>query len=122
MFRAAIDQLMNDKVAPLLMALAFGGAPPWAMTRRDIKPALVVNLIVAAAVLAYQFPLQGTAVLQDSALLRLVAFEIVTALTSMGALCGLRIPNWIVWLTFAINFLLIAALAAFLLTFKMRLF
>ena len=37
-FRAAIDQLMNDKVAPLLMALAFGGALPWAITKRASNP------------------------------------------------------------------------------------
>ena len=79
--------------------------------------------MAAAAVLAYQLPSGGIAIVQDNAVLLLVAFEIVTALTSIGALCGLRIPSWIVWFTFAINFLLIAALAVFLLTFKMtRLF
>jgi hypothetical protein len=42
-------------------------------------------------------------------------------MASAAALYGLRIPPWLVWIAFSVNFLLCMALMLFVLTFRMRL-
>jgi hypothetical protein len=54
----------------------------------------------------------------DYAPLAVTAFAAATFVCAAGALYGLRIPAWVNWTAFAVNFSLSALLLAFMLTFK----
>jgi hypothetical protein len=95
-----------------------------AILRKGMTPALVVNLVLSAAILAYNADHLGI-MLQyaDVAPLALMVYATVALVCSACALCGLRIVAWINWTVFAVNFSLSVLLLAFLAFFKMtRLF
>lgn len=118
MLRSGIDQIMNEQLAPVLFVLVFIGALIWGL-RRSITPVLIVNVLSAAATAIYIFSAPGLINL----IYALGLFELGVLGTSAAALSGIRIPAWAIWLGFGINFVLLAAMTVFLLTFKMtRLF
>ena len=120
MFRNAIDRLMDYQVTPILIVLAYCGTLLWATAfRKGIKPALIVNLLVAAGILAYNLEDAGRSIPHDDyVIMSLVGFELIALFLSIGVLAGIRVPTWIVWAAIGINFLLAIALLAFLLLFK----
>jgi hypothetical protein len=121
MVKTVLDALLNYQVAHVVIVLAQGAVLLWvAGFRKGIKPILVVNLIVAATVLLYNATRLPIAIhYQEYRLLGLVAFECGAMIASAGALLGVRIPAWLIWLAFGVNLLLSAALMIFMLTFKM---
>jgi hypothetical protein len=89
--------------------------------RKGMAPALLLNLILSAAILAYNADHFAMMVqYADYAPLALMAFAAVTFACAAGALCGLRIPAWINWTAFAGNFSLSILLLAFFWFFKMN--
>jgi hypothetical protein len=122
-FRNAVDQLMGYQATPILIVLAHCGALLWAAGfRKGIKPLLVVNLLLAAAIVVYNIGALGPAIAHnDYAIMSLAGFELITLLSSICAFAGIRVPSWIIWIGFGVNFLLAVALMAFVLSFKMTL-
>jgi hypothetical protein len=105
--------------------LAHIAALAWAaILRRGMTPALTVNLLLSAAVLAYNADHIGIMLeFADTAPLAITVYAMAAFILSACALYGLRIPAWINWTIFAINFSLGVLLLVFLATFKMtRLF
>ena len=121
MIRNAVDQLMGYQATPILIVLAHCGALLGAAGfRKGIKPLLVVNLLLAAPIVGYNIGALGPAIAHDDyAITSLVGFESITLLSSICALAGIRVPSWIIWIGFGVNFLLAVALMAFVLSFKM---
>jgi hypothetical protein len=124
MLRAFIDQLMGVRMA-IAIVLAHVAVLIWAVPlRKGIVPALLLNLILSAAIFAYNADHLAT-MLQyaDYAPLALTAFEAATFACAAGTLYGLRVPAWINWTAFAVNLALSALLLSFAWSFKMtRLF
>ena len=121
MLRTFVDQFM-DANAAIVIVLAHVAALAWAvMLRKGMVPALIVNLVVSAAILAYNADhLVIMLRYADCALLALTAYAAATFVCAAGALYGLRIPAWINWTAFAVNFALSTLLLAFLLFFKIN--
>ena len=124
-----VDELLATNsvftTVTIVLVLAHAGALlGTAAFGKGIKPVLLVNLTVAAAVLVEKTPRLGIAIgYAGYHSLSLWAFELSTLLTSAAALLGRRIPAPVVWVPFSFNFLLSAALLVFALTFRMtRLF
>jgi hypothetical protein len=122
--RTFIDQFMGAGVAWAIV-LAHVAALAWALIlRKGMTPALIVNLVLSAVVLAYNADHLGIMLeFADTAPLAITVYAMAAFILSACALYGLRIPAWTNWIIFAINFSLGALLLAFLATFKMtRLF
>jgi hypothetical protein len=124
MLRTFVDELMGTNVA-IVLVVAHIAALAWAvLLRKGMTPALLLNLILSAVILAYNAD-HLLIMLQyaDFTLLALMVYAAAVLACSAGALYGLRMPTWINWTAFAINFGLSILLLAFLATFKMtRLF
>jgi hypothetical protein len=116
MLRDLLDQLMAAKSTSVVIVLAHTGALMVAFgPRKTIKPALLVNLIMAGGILAYNASDLPTIIGHaDWALLALTVFALATLLCSAGALYGLPIPRWIIWSEFAVDFALSVLLMAFM--------
>jgi hypothetical protein len=122
--RAFIDQFMGVGAAWAIV-LAHVAALAWAtILRRGMTPALIVNLVLSAAILAYNADHLGIMLeYADTAPLALTVYAMATFICAACALYGLRIPAWINWSVFAVNFGLGVLFLAFLATFRMtRLF
>lgn len=121
MFRNILDALLDYKATHVVGVVAQLGILLWATAwRGGIKPILVVNLIIAGAVLLYNATRLPAAIqYQDYPLIGLILFEFATLIASAGALYGVRVPSWLIWIAFAVNFLLCIALMLFILTFRM---
>ena len=121
MVRTFVDQFMGANAA-IVIVLAHVAALAWAVVlRKGMAPALLLNLILSAAILAYNADHFAMMVqYADDAPLALMVFAAVTFVCAAGALCGLRIPAWINWTAFAGNFSLSILLLAFFWFFKMN--
>jgi hypothetical protein len=121
MFRNILDAFLDYKATHVISVLVQSAILIWALALRGgIKPILVVNFIIASAVVLYNATQLPAAIqYQDHGLLGLVLFEAVTLATAAAALCGVRISVFLVWIAFAVNFFLCIALMLFMLTFKM---
>ena len=122
--RTFIDQFMGAGVAWAIV-LAHIAALAWSkILHRGMTPVLVVNLVLSAVVLAYNADHLGIMLeYGDTAPLALTVYALVTFVLAACALCGLRIPAWINWSTFAVNFGVSVLFLAFLATFSItRLF
>jgi len=111
--------------AAAVIVLAHVLALAWAaILRKDMTPALVVNLVLSAAILAYNADHLGIMLRYvDVAPLALVVYAAAALVYAACALYGLLIPAWINWTVFAVNFGLSVLLLAFLIFFRMtRLF
>ncbi len=119
MFRMFIDQLMGGPLV-VVMVLAHVAALVWALVlHKGMAPALILNLVFSAAILAYNADhLVVMLRYADYAPLALTVFVAAAFACAAAALYGLRIPAWINWTTFAVNFSLSILLLAFMLTFK----
>src|SRR5258708_5715667 len=115
--RTFIDQFMGAGAAWALV-LAPMGALVWAGVLCDgMAPARIVNLVLSAAVLAYNADHLGIMLeFADYAPLAITVYAMAAFILSACALYGLRIPAWINWTIFAINFSLGVLLLAFLAT------
>jgi hypothetical protein len=125
MFRNILDVLLDYKATHVISVVAQLGILLWATVwRGGTKPILVVNLIIAGAVLLYNATRLPTAIeYQEYPLIGLMLFELAAFVASAGALYGFRIPSWLLWIAFSVNFLLCIALMLLILTFRMtRLF
>ncbi len=125
MLHAIIDQLMDSRATPIVIVLAHVGAMIWALSpRKAIVPVLVLNIVMAAAILAYNAEGFGYAVSHsDWGLLALMAFALANLIASSAALAGLAVPRAIVWTGFGVDLALSLLLTVFMLTFKIdRLF
>jgi hypothetical protein len=122
MLKALIDQLIEYKPTAVILVLAHVGALLWALgPRGSIVPALALNLVMAAGILAYNAQGFGLVLANaDWALMALAAFALANLLGSAAALYGLRIPAGIVWTIFGVDFALSVLLAAFLFLFKIN--
>lgn len=122
--RAFIDQFMGAGVAWAIVLVHVAALAWSAILRRGMTPALIVNLILSAAILAYNADHLGIMLeYADTAPLALTVYAMATFVFAACALCGLRIPAWINWSAFAVNFALGVLFLAFLATFRMtRLF
>jgi hypothetical protein len=122
MLRALIDQLMEHKATSVVIVLAHVAALIWAVAlRKGLGPALGLNVIVAAGILAYNADHLGIMLrYADYAPLVLMAFALATLLISAAALFGLPVPGAMIWTAFAGNFILSALFMAFALLFKMN--
>lgn len=121
MLRTFVDNLM-DANAAIVIVLAHLAALAWALAlRKGTTPVLLLNLILSAAVLAYNAD-HLSIMLQDAdyAPLALMAYATAALACSAGALCSLRIPAWVNWTAFAVNLSLSILLLAFLALFKMN--
>jgi hypothetical protein len=116
MLRDLLDQLMAAKSTSVVIVLAHAGALAAAFgPYKTIKPALLLNLIVAGGILAYNAAdVQAMIGHANWTLLALTVFALVTLLCSLGALYGLRIPRWLIWSEFAVDFALSVLLMAFM--------
>jgi hypothetical protein len=120
MLRSFIDQFMGVRVA-LVLVLVHVAALGWAVLRKGTAPALLLNLILSATIVAYNGDhLAMMLRYADTAPLALTAFEAVTFVCAAGTLYGLRIPAWINWTAFAVNLALSALVLTFAWTFKMN--
>lgn len=121
MLRTFVDSFMGANAA-IVIVLAHLAALAWAAAlRKGITPALLLNLILSAAILAYNadhLPIMLR--YADYAPLALMAYAAAVLACSAGALCHLRIPAWINWTAFAVNLSLSILLVAFLALFKMN--
>jgi hypothetical protein len=120
MLRTAIDQVMASASGPTVIALAHVGALAWAVLRRGgMTPVLVLNVAMAAGILAYNGQGIGRAVdNEDWGLLALVAFALANLLCSGAALFGVRVPRLVVWTGFGADLVLSLLLVAFMFLFK----
>jgi hypothetical protein len=119
MVRTFVDQLMGAN-AVVVIILAHVAALAWAVVlRKGMVPALLLNLVLSAAILAYNAD-HLVIMLQyaDYAPLALSAYAAVTFGCAAGTLYGLRIPAWINWTAFAVSLALSALLLVFILSFK----
>ncbi|HMJ44315.1 MAG TPA: hypothetical protein VK522_18770 [Pseudolabrys sp.] len=121
MLRTFADELMGANAA-IIIVLAHVAALAWAvMLHKGMVPALILNLVVSAAIVAYN---AGHLVIMlryaDYAPLALMAYAVVIFACAASALCGLRIPAWINWTAFAVNLALSILLLAFLWFFKIN--
>ena len=121
MFRNFLDALLDDKATHVVNVAVQLGILLWALAfRGGIKPILAVNLVMSGTVLLYNATRLLTAVqYQEYPLIGLNLFELATLIASAGALYGLRVPSWLIWIAFSVNFLLCIALMLFVLTFSM---
>ncbi len=121
--RDFIDQLMGTGAAWVIV-LAHVAALAWAILRKSTTPALIVNLVLAAAVLAYNADHLGIMIeYRDVMPLALTIYAVAAFVFAACTLAGLRVPAWINWTVFGINFSLGVLLLVFLATFKItRLF
>jgi hypothetical protein len=112
------------QVVTAAVLLVHFGTLLWALLRKDVRPVLVLNLCVAMAVWLYFAPQLGRIFSggDNIPVVALLAFTLATAATSAGALCGLRIPLWLVGLQFAVQVVIGALVAVFAFTFTMRMF
>lgn len=108
----------------VLVLLAHIATLVWALLRRDIRPVLWLNLCAAAGVWLYWAPRLGRVFdFADGQVFALLALTLVTAATSIAALCGLRIPAFLIWLQFAVQATASALAVVFAFTFRItRLF
>lgn len=121
MLRTLIDQFMGANAA-IVIVLAHLAALAWAaLLRKGMMPVLLLNLILSAAILAYNADHLGIMLRNaDYAPLALMAYAAAALACSAGALCGVRIPAWVNWTAFAVNSSLSILLLAFLALFKMN--
>lgn len=121
MVRTFVDQFMGANAA-IIIVLAHVAALAWAtVLRKSVAPALLLNLVLSAAILAYNADhLVIMLRYADYAPLALMAYAAVTFVCAAVALCGLRIPTWINWTAFAVNLALSILLLAFLFFFKIN--
>jgi hypothetical protein len=122
--RTFIDQFMGVGAAWAIV-LAHIAALAWAaILRRGMTPALTVNLVLSAAVLAYNADHLGIMLeFADAAPLAITVYAMAAFILSACALCGLRISTWLNWTIFAVNFGMSVLFLVFIATFKMtRLF
>ena len=122
MLRAMIDQVIAFAPSSIVIALAHVGALAWAMLRRDgMTPVLVLNVAMAAGILAYNGQGIGRAFgNEDWGLLALVAFALANLLCSGAALFGARVPRLAIWSGFGADFALSVLLVAFMFLFKIN--
>ena len=122
MLRSMIDHLMESRATPIVLVLAHIGALIWSLgARKVLAPVLVLNIAMAAAILAYNPEgVVYAASHSDWALLALMAFALANLIASGAALAGLAAPRALVWAAFGVDFALIVLLAAFLLLFKIN--
>jgi hypothetical protein len=122
MLRTAIDQVMAYAPSSIVIALAHGAALVWALLRRDgMTPVLVLNVAMAAGILAYNAQGIGRAVgNEDWGLLALIAFALANFLCSGAALCGVRMPRLVLWGGFGVDLALSVLLVAFMFLFKIN--
>jgi hypothetical protein len=122
MLRSMIDQLMESRATPIVLVLAHIGALIWAPgARKVLAPVLVLNIAMAAAILAYNAEgVVYAASHSDWALLALMAFALANLIASGAALAGLAVPRALVWAAFGADFALIVMLTAFMLLFKIN--
>lgn len=114
---------LTFQVVAAAVLLAHLGALSWALLQKNIRPISVLNLCGAVAVWLYFAPRLGRLFGdEDIPVIALLAFTLVTAATSLGALYGLRMPLWLIGLQFAVQAGLSALLAVFAFTFTMRMF
>jgi hypothetical protein len=121
MFRNILDALLDDKATHVVNVAVQLGVLLWAAAfRGGLKPILAVNLVISITVLLYNAT-QWPAAIQyrEYPLIGLNLFELAVLIASAGALYGLRIPSWLVWIAFLVNFLLCMALMLFVLAFSM---
>lgn len=123
MFRNILDAVLDYKAVHVINVAAQLGILLWASVwRGGIKPILAVNVIIAGTVLLYNATQLPAAIqYQEYPLIGLILFELAVFVASAAALYGFRIPSWLLWIAFSVNFLLCMALMLFILTFRMRL-
>lgn len=121
MVKTFVDQFMGANAA-IVIVLAHVAALAWAtVLRKGIVPALLLNLVLSAAILAYNADhLVIMLRYADYAPLALMAYAAVIFVGAAGALLGWRIPAWVNWTAFAVNFALSILLLAFLFFFKLN--
>jgi hypothetical protein len=121
MLRTFADELMGANAA-IIIVLAHVAALAWAvMLRKGMVPVLILNLVLSAAILAYNADhLVIMLRYSDYALMALMGYAVVAFVCAAGALYGLRIPAWINWTAFAVNLALSILLLAFLWFFKIN--
>ncbi len=115
-----MSNLMFKSLA-LAAVLAHLGALAWAAgLRRGMRPAVLLNLCLACAVLGHWIDrLDQVSNTGDYRAMALIGFELVTAATSILVLCEMRVPRVVVWLQFSGHFLFAAAFATFAFTFQL---
>ena len=122
MLRAAIDQVIAFAPSSIVIALAHVVALAWALLRRGgMTPVLVLNVAMAAAILAYNGQSICRAVgNEDWGLVALAAFALANLLCSGAALFGVRVPRLVVWSGFGVDLVLSLLLVAFMFLFKIN--
>ncbi|MDI1343787.1 MAG: hypothetical protein PSV22_06775 [Pseudolabrys sp.] len=122
MLRAMIDQVIAFAPSSIVIALAHVGALAWALLRRGgMTPVLVLNVAMAAGILAYNGQGIGRAVSnEDWGLLALIAFALANLLCSGAALFGMRVPRQVLWVGFGVDLALSVLLVAFMFLFKIN--
>ncbi len=121
MFRHLIDRIIEFPPSAVILVLMHGAALAWALRRNDMRPALVLNVTMAAAILAYNAQAVVNAFGQeDWGLLALNVFALANLICSGAALFGARIPPLALWSGFAVGFALSLLLLAFLFLFKIN--
>jgi hypothetical protein len=83
--------------------------------RKDSRPAVWLNLCVAISVWLYWIPRFGQVYASE---MMLLAFELVTAATSIAMLRGVRALRYLMWLQFAVHAGVAVLAVVFAFTFK----
>jgi hypothetical protein len=119
MFRNMIDRIIEFQPSTIVLVLVHGAALVWALRRSDMRPVLVLNVVLAATIIAYNAQAIAAAIgNQDWGMLALNAFALASLICSGAALFGKHVPRLIIWSFFAAGFALSLLLLAFMLLFR----
>lgn len=118
MFRHLIDSIVEFPPSAVILVLVHCIALFWALRRHEMRPVLVLNIVMAAVILAYNTNAISGAFGYDAWLMALIAVALVNLISSGAALAGVRVPRAIIWIGFAIILALSTLLAAFTFLFK----
>ncbi len=102
----------------VILLLVHGAALTWALRRNDMRPVHLLNVAIAAVILAYNARAITGGFGYDDWLVALIAIAVINLIGSALALVGVRIPRAITWTGFGIIVVLNVLLIAFTFLFK----
>lgn len=118
MFRHLIDWIVTFPPSWIVFVLVHGAALAWALRRDDMRPVLLVNVTLAAAILGYNAKAMTGAFGYDDFLMVPIAVALINLLCGGAALAGLRVPRAVIWTGFGFVFVATLSLAAFFYSLK----
>lgn len=119
-FRHAIDAIVTSPASWAIFVLAHGAALLWAIKRHDLRPALLINIVLGAVLFSYNANvLAGTYGYDDFQMVPVVA-GLINFICGVAALAGVRVPRAIIWIGFGFVFIatVLFTIFAYMLSFE----